>query len=135
MSTEKTDKNVQSGCAGCAVICAVIIVCLVIFFWATGPTDEELEAERRSDLESARQALGGSVFEGHIVSVDAHYGTLELTLNQEMTVVWDLSTCDVQRSNLAVLFSKWKYRYGDDAHSVVLLSYTGFPTLAFLHWT
>lgn len=71
------------------------------------------------------EALSGSVIESGVLRYEGYTGTMDVTLDQAMTVAWELKTCDTQRANLSVLFRKWKYRYGDTAHTVVLRFYTG----------
>ena len=78
-----------------------------------------------STSSTIQTALSGSVLEGHVVRSEGYYGTLDVTSDQTFTIAWEAAGCDAQRANLSVLFRKWRYRYGEEAHTVVIRSYTG----------
>lgn len=94
----------------------------------------ELRERLRADLEREKEArkkraperaVSGSVLDGHVLRVEGFSGTLELTLTPEFTTAWEMAGCDAQRANLSILFRKWKYQYGDTAHTVTVRSWSG----------
>ena len=94
----------------------------------------ELRERLRADLEREKeerkrrapeQAVSGSVLDGNVLRIESYSGTLELTLTPEFTTAWEMAGCDAQRANLSILFRKWKYQYGDTAHTVIVRSWAG----------
>ena len=65
------------------------------------------------------------MLDGHLLSIEGYAGTLDLTLTPEFTAAWSQAGCDAQPANLSVMFRKWKYQYGDTAHTVVIRSWSG----------
>ena len=122
----------------------IVLGVLLLFSWSLEWIDPEWVAEQRArEAEEAHQealreqadrdreknapglAVSGSVFDGNVLGVEGYYGTLDLTLTQEFTAVWELVGCDQQQANLSVMFRKWKRQYGDEAHTVVIHSWAG----------
>ena len=123
----ETDQTAKPGNAltGCLVVITAITACVGACVTLITPSENERTAERRSDREAAEQALSGSAIEEGVLSFEAYSGTLDVTANPALAGAWEASTCETQRANVSALFEKWRYRYGDEAHTVILRSSTG----------
>ena len=65
------------------------------------------------------------MLDGNLLRVKGYAGTPDLTLTGDFMAAWEQADCDTQRANLSVMFRKWKYQYGDMAHTVVIRSWSG----------
>lgn len=125
------DKDIQQGCQlGCLLLGLAFVGFCV--YSGSKPPSEATRARQAADdaayQRAAERAVEGSVLEEGTVRVQAFLGTMHWTIDAAHTIAWENQTCDVQRRNMDVLWSKWSYqigRVGGRATSIQLLSYTG----------
>lgn len=93
---------------------------------AEARTERRREAERRrNSTPQAERAVRQSVLAGEVVWVEGYTGTMDVHANEAFTVAWEKASCDYQRANMLELFRGWRRSYGNEAHTVILRSWTG----------
>ena len=133
---ENLGDNNQGGCFSIGCLGVIAAVALLVIFVKILPDNKSgVNSESSStatssssssvlDNSAAWKAAKESVFKDGIIKVVEYGGRMDVTVNDEMTIAWEMVNCDQQRKSLEGLFAKYMRYYDGTAHTCVIRSYS-----------